>query len=63
MKRVYLDNPEIETALDQIKADLGFKTDSALIEQLIRERAITLTILPSAKDTGTHANGAKILNG
>ena len=56
MKRVYISNPEIETALDQIKIDLGFKTDSALIEQLIRERAISLTILP-AKDT-PHANGA-----
>jgi hypothetical protein len=56
MKRLFLDNPEIELALEQIKIDLGFKTDSALIEQLIRDRAISLTILPSEKING---NGIK----
>ncbi len=61
MKRLYLDNPEIETALDQIKEDLAFKTDSALIEQLIRERAIGLTILPSEK--GNNGNQVKEFNG
>lgn len=47
MKRVFLDNPEIETAMEQIKVDLGFKTDSELVTSLIRERAINLTILPA----------------
>ena len=61
MKRLFLDNPEIETALDQIKEDLAFKTDSALIEYLIRERAISLTILPSEK--GNNGNQVKEFNG
>lgn len=49
MKRIFLGNDEIETALNQIKIDLGFKTDAALIEQLIRERAVKLAILPNGE--------------
>ena len=62
MKRLFLDNPEIELALDQIKEDLAFKTDSALIEYLIRERAISLTILPT-KEAATNGNQTKEFNG
>ncbi len=62
MKRLYLDNPEIETAMDQIKVDLGFKTDSELIASLIRDRAISLTILPT-KEAATNGNQVKELNG
>ena len=62
MKRLFLDNPEIETAMEQIKEDLAFKTDSALIEYLIRERAISLTILPT-KEAATNGNQVKELNG
>ena len=62
MKRLFLDNPEIETAMDQIKVDLGFKTDSELIASLIRERAISLTILPT-KEAATNGNQTKEFNG